>query len=208
MGPERIAASNARVKKTIEEMPLNRIREARNLTQEHLASILHKDQSAISQLERRTDMYVRTLADFIKALGGELEIRARAAATSSRAKPGHIRDLAGGGLFPRGTREGTNDLPDRVSDYYRLCNRQERSHNCDRRAVTPPTPRGWPRDWLYLCGAPAWTRRRTRVNSFTSSSQSLFLPIFSNSAAMKSMNSCLETLPFLSRSIRSSICLA
>ncbi len=58
------------------EMPLNRLRNARNLTQEHLAGILRKDQSAISQMERRSDMYVRTLADFIKAMGGELEIRA------------------------------------------------------------------------------------------------------------------------------------
>jgi hypothetical protein len=76
MGPERIAASNARVKKMIGEMPLNRLREARHLTQTHLAGILHKDQSAISQMERRTDMYVRTLADFVRALGGDLEIRA------------------------------------------------------------------------------------------------------------------------------------
>ncbi len=49
MGPERIAERNSRVDKMIAEMPLNRVREARNLTQEHLASILHKDQSAISQ---------------------------------------------------------------------------------------------------------------------------------------------------------------
>ena len=76
MGPERIVASNDRVQQMIAEMPLNRVREARNLTQQHLAGILHKDQSAISQMERRTDMYVRTLADFIRALGGELEIRA------------------------------------------------------------------------------------------------------------------------------------
>ncbi len=76
MGTERIAASDARVEQMIAEMPLNRVREARNLTQAHLGSILHKDQSAISQMERRSDMYVRTLADFIKALGGELEIRA------------------------------------------------------------------------------------------------------------------------------------
>jgi transcriptional regulator with XRE-family HTH domain len=76
MSPEQIAQSDARVKEMIAEMPLNRVREARNLTQEHLANILHKDQSAISQMERRSDMYVRTLADFIKALGGELEIRA------------------------------------------------------------------------------------------------------------------------------------
>ncbi len=42
------------------EMPLNRLRNARNLTQEHLAGILRKDQSAISQMERRSDMYVHT----------------------------------------------------------------------------------------------------------------------------------------------------
>ena len=76
MGVQRLEASNGRVEQMIAEMPLNRVREARNLTQAHLASILHKDQSAISQMERRSDMYVRTLADFIKALGGELEIRA------------------------------------------------------------------------------------------------------------------------------------
>jgi len=76
MTPNQIAERDARVQQMIEEMPLNRLRAARNLTQEHLAHILHKDQSAISQLERRTDMYVRTLADFINALGGELEIRA------------------------------------------------------------------------------------------------------------------------------------
>ena len=76
MGVQRLEASNARVEQMKAEMPLNRLREARNLTQAHLASILHKDQSAISQMERRSDMYVRTLADFIKALGGELEIRA------------------------------------------------------------------------------------------------------------------------------------
>jgi hypothetical protein len=46
------------------------------LTQGYLAAILHKDQSAISQLERWTDMYARTLADVIRALGGKLEIRA------------------------------------------------------------------------------------------------------------------------------------
>ena len=76
MPAARIAAGNERVKKLVEEMPLNRLRAARRLTQEHLAKLLHRDQSAISQMERRTDMYVSTLADFIKAMGGELEIRA------------------------------------------------------------------------------------------------------------------------------------
>jgi hypothetical protein len=30
----------------------------------------------ISRMEKRTDMYVRILADFIRAMGGELEMRA------------------------------------------------------------------------------------------------------------------------------------
>ena len=76
MAPGQIAASDERVKQMMAEMPLNRLRAARKLTQEHLANVLHRDQSAISQLERRTDMYVSTLADFIRAMGGELEIRA------------------------------------------------------------------------------------------------------------------------------------
>jgi hypothetical protein len=74
MSPGQIAKSDT--KQMIEEMPLSRLRHARSLTQEHLGKLLHRDQSAISQMERRTDMYVSTLADFIKALGGELEIRA------------------------------------------------------------------------------------------------------------------------------------
>ena len=76
MSSGQIKRSNALVKQMIEEMPLSRLRHARSLTQEHLGRLLDRDQSAISQMERRTDMYVSTLADFIKALGGELEIRA------------------------------------------------------------------------------------------------------------------------------------
>jgi transcriptional regulator with XRE-family HTH domain len=76
MSPEQIARSNTLARQMIEEMPLSRLRHARSLTQEHLGTLLDRDQSAISQMERRTDMYVSTLADFIRALGGELEIRA------------------------------------------------------------------------------------------------------------------------------------
>lgn len=51
------------------------MRTARALTQEHLAKLRHKDQSAISQIERRTDIYISTLSDFVKAMGKQ-EIRA------------------------------------------------------------------------------------------------------------------------------------
>jgi transcriptional regulator with XRE-family HTH domain len=59
------------------EMPLDELREARAMTQAHLAKILGVNQAAVSKLERRTDMYVSTLQDFVKAMGGELKITAR-----------------------------------------------------------------------------------------------------------------------------------
>jgi hypothetical protein len=34
-------------------------------------------QAAVSKLEKRTDMYISTLRNFIKAMGGDLEIMAQ-----------------------------------------------------------------------------------------------------------------------------------
>jgi len=68
--------NEAWVKKTLAEMPLHELRAARQLTQEHLAVILGVNQAAISKMERRADMYVSTLAKFVEAMGGKLEIRA------------------------------------------------------------------------------------------------------------------------------------
>jgi len=76
MGPERQAKVAARVEALLRDMPLDELREARAMTQEHLAKILNVNQSAISKMERRADMYVSTLQDFVKAMGGQLEIRA------------------------------------------------------------------------------------------------------------------------------------
>jgi transcriptional regulator with XRE-family HTH domain len=56
------------------EMPLHELRRARDLSQEHLATAMKQSQSAISRLERRTDMYISTLRRYVGALGGELEI--------------------------------------------------------------------------------------------------------------------------------------
>jgi transcriptional regulator with XRE-family HTH domain len=58
-------------------MPLDELREARDMTQVHLARILKVNQAAVSKMERRADMYVSTLQDFVKAMGGELKITAR-----------------------------------------------------------------------------------------------------------------------------------
>ncbi len=77
MRPEARARSEAKSRKMIQEMPLNEIRAARELTQEHLAKVLRVKQASISKLERRADMYISTLRDFVRAMGGELEITAR-----------------------------------------------------------------------------------------------------------------------------------
>src|ERR1017187_3826016 len=58
-------------------MALDELRHAREMTQVHLAKILGVNQAAISKLERRADMYVSTLQDFVRALGGELKITAK-----------------------------------------------------------------------------------------------------------------------------------
>ncbi|MBW2651424.1 MAG: XRE family transcriptional regulator [Deltaproteobacteria bacterium] len=42
-----------------------------------LARTLSVKQSSVSKLEQRTDMYISTLRNFIKAMGGDLEIIAR-----------------------------------------------------------------------------------------------------------------------------------
>ena len=76
MSPERRARSEAKAKRMIEEMALDELRVARELTQEQLARALRIKQAAVSKMERRTDMYLSTLQGIIRAMGGELEIRA------------------------------------------------------------------------------------------------------------------------------------
>jgi DNA-binding transcriptional regulator YiaG len=76
MSPEALAKSQALADAYIKEMALDELREARKLTQAQLASTLKVDQGSVSKLERRTDMYVSTLRNFIRAMGGELHIRA------------------------------------------------------------------------------------------------------------------------------------
>lgn len=77
MRPEARQRSRALAARYRAEMALDELREAREMTQVHLAKVLGVNQAAVSKLERRTDMYVSTLQDFIRAMGGELKITAR-----------------------------------------------------------------------------------------------------------------------------------
>jgi DNA-binding XRE family transcriptional regulator len=76
MSPEARARAQEKARKDMAEMALDEVREARAMTQEHLAKILGVRQSAVSKMERRVDMYVSTLQSMIKAMGGTLQILA------------------------------------------------------------------------------------------------------------------------------------
>lgn len=76
MTPTARMASEAEHRRLIEEMSLHQLRKARELTQTEIAADLHIGQGDVSELERRTDMYVSTLAGYLQAVGADLEIRA------------------------------------------------------------------------------------------------------------------------------------
>ncbi len=76
MRPEARAEAERRARETLRQMPLEGLREARALTQTQLATVLEVSQGAVSKVERRTDMYVSTLRSYVRAMGGDLEIRA------------------------------------------------------------------------------------------------------------------------------------
>jgi transcriptional regulator with XRE-family HTH domain len=60
------------------EMNLQELRQhCTELTQEDVARLLEVTQAYVSKFERRGDMLLSTLYAYVKALGGELEIRAR-----------------------------------------------------------------------------------------------------------------------------------
>ena len=77
MSADAQAKSRAKAKAMLDEMPLHELRRARGLSQETLAEILHVQQPAIAKLEKRTDMYLSTLRNHIRAMGGELIVTAR-----------------------------------------------------------------------------------------------------------------------------------
>jgi DNA-binding XRE family transcriptional regulator len=76
MSPESRAEIERRKERMLSEMPLEHLRAARQLTQTSLATVLGVNQSAVSKLEKRTDMYLSTLRSYIEAMGGQLDIQA------------------------------------------------------------------------------------------------------------------------------------
>ena len=77
MSPEARAKAEEQTQQLLREMPLQELRQARKVSQEQMAKSLHTRQSNISRIEKRADMYISTLRNVIKAMGGDLEIVAR-----------------------------------------------------------------------------------------------------------------------------------
>jgi transcriptional regulator with XRE-family HTH domain len=74
MSPASKALAEETARDLRQEIRLNELRNALDISQEELAELLNKKQAAISRLERRSDMHISTLRAFVKALGGKLEI--------------------------------------------------------------------------------------------------------------------------------------
>jgi transcriptional regulator with XRE-family HTH domain len=64
----------ARAEAMLLEMRLQELRKSRNVTQVDVASTMQIEQAGVSKLEHREDMYVSTLREYVKALGGELRL--------------------------------------------------------------------------------------------------------------------------------------
>ncbi len=75
MSPERQARIAARTTELIgEELGLGELRKRRQVTQQALAEKLGGRQVYISRLEKRSDLKLSTLRDYVQALGGELQL--------------------------------------------------------------------------------------------------------------------------------------
>ena len=76
MPAERQRKIASHVRLSLASMPLDEIRKARHMTQAKLAEAFGVNQGEVSKIEHRTDIYLSTLAGYVEALGGKLEIRA------------------------------------------------------------------------------------------------------------------------------------
>lgn len=68
--------AKAKTDSMLAEMALSELREFRDIIQIDLAEALATKQANISRIERREDMYISTLKNYIHAIGGKLEITA------------------------------------------------------------------------------------------------------------------------------------
>lgn len=69
-------SARPRVEAIKQEMELAELRESLDVTQKELATALEVTQGNVSRIERRDDVYLSTLSNYLAALGGHLEVSA------------------------------------------------------------------------------------------------------------------------------------
>ncbi len=75
LNPQRREKVEARAAQLIaEEMTRRELRRARKLTQVRLAKALGITQDGVSRLEKRTDLLLSTLREYVEAMGGKLSL--------------------------------------------------------------------------------------------------------------------------------------
>jgi DNA-binding XRE family transcriptional regulator len=73
--PQERAQVEARAAELIEEeLTLRDLRQASQLTQEHMAELMGVEQENVSRLERRADLLLSTLSSYVAAMGGKLRL--------------------------------------------------------------------------------------------------------------------------------------
>ena len=87
MTPEAQARSAAMAEGMLVEMQFRDLRKSRHFTQVEVAQALSVDETAVPKLEHREDMFVSTLRDYIKALGGDLHMVASFPDAENRVQP-------------------------------------------------------------------------------------------------------------------------
>jgi len=74
--PERRARIEQREQAIEAGLTISQLREALGATQESVAERMKVTQSNVSHFEHNPNIFLRSLADYVEALGGQLEIRA------------------------------------------------------------------------------------------------------------------------------------
>lgn len=70
------ASARATLQALEDAVALSELRAAQGLTQVEVARRLGVRQGSVSELERREDVYLSTLREYVEALGGRLEVAA------------------------------------------------------------------------------------------------------------------------------------
>ncbi|QBR83838.1 transcriptional regulator [Legionella israelensis] len=73
--PKRVdVEASAKAAEMLAEMDLTEIRRIRHITQHQVAEALQIKQPSVAQLEKRNDIYISTLRNYLSSLGANLEL--------------------------------------------------------------------------------------------------------------------------------------